>query len=150
MADFDEQWEQFKENVSDLLVEAMYEETPVSDSINDPMPGALAESHDYRDGDGGRLEIISDDPRGIPLARYVILGTQPHPIDPLGPWPLHWLDAGGGDVFAWHVDHPGTQPNPFNQRAWENVRDDVVTEFARTVGKGVALALLNPWRDRGI
>ncbi len=149
MADFDEQWEAFKESVSDILVDAMVEETPVSDSINDPMPGTLAASHEDRDGEGGRLEIYSDDPRG-PIARYVILGTQAHPIDPLGPWPLHWLDAGGGDVFAWHVDHPGTSPNAFNQRAWENVRDEVVTEFKQTVGTGLALAYLNPWRGKVI
>ena len=150
MADFDEHWAQFKENVSDTLVNAMAEETPVSDSPNDDMPGTLAESHSARDGDEGRLEIISDDPRDIPLAKFIILGTKPHGIDPLGPWPLHWIGAGGEDVFAMHVDHPGTDANPFNQRAWENVRDEVVTEFKETVGKGYALAYLNPWRNKKI
>lgn len=150
MADFDEYWEDFKATVGPILVDAMAAETPVSDSPNDPMPGTLAESHSYQDGDEGRLEIISEDPRGIPLARFIIRGTQPHPIDPLGPYPLHWIGGGGEDVFAMHVDHPGTAPDPFNQRAWEDVRDEVVAEFKQTVGKGYALALLNPWRNKKI
>jgi hypothetical protein len=150
MSQFSDAWETFKEQVSDQLVQEMSDQSPISDSIDDPAPGTLADSHSAQDGDGGRLEIVSTDPRG-PIARYVILGTQPHPIDPVVANALHWHDQGtGDDVFAGHVDHPGTQPNAYNEVAWENQRDAVVQQFKTTVGKGVALAYLNPWRNKKI
>ena len=142
MTAFDTAWAAFKEEAAPRLVDEMEAASPVD-------TGQLAASHSARDGDGGRLEVVSTDDRG-PIAMYSIRGTRAHPIDPLGPWPLHWVGPGAEDVFAMHVDHPGTSPNPFNERAWEAARDDVLRMFRDTVGRGVALAYLNPWRGRVI
>ena len=42
-------------------------------------------------------------------ASWTDSGTDPHPIpiDSTGPWPMHWEDDMRGEVFAWHVEHPG-------------------------------------------
>lgn len=147
MPSFDAAWTAFKREVSEQLVEEMSLQSPVGDSLNDPAPGTLAGSHSARDGDGGRLEIISDDPRG-PIAAYVIRGTGPHPIDPVNATYLHFFAEDGTEVFTQHVEHPGTAPNAFNERAWEAQRDDVIRRFKTTVGRGLALAYLNPWRRK--
>jgi hypothetical protein len=52
----------------------------------------------------------------VPYARYVLDGTRPHEIRPRTAKALHWKDA-GGDVFAQVVNHPGTRPNKFPERA---------------------------------
>ncbi len=139
MGAFEDAWADFIEQVGPQLVEEMTNQSPVR-------TGTLAASHDYRQGEDGSLEVFSDDPDG-PIAAYVIRGTRPHPIEPTGPWPLHFF-VDGEEVFTMHVDHPGTDANPFNQAAWEAQRDDVLQKFAETVGKGYALAYLNPWRGR--
>ena len=141
---FDDAWESFKREVEGQLVDEMSAQSPIGDPLNDPAPGTLAASHSSRDGDGGRLEIVSTDDRG-PIAKFVIRGTAAHPIDPVNARFLHFF-VGGDEVFTRHVDHPGTSPNPYNQAAWEAQRADVVGKFAKTVGRGYALAVLNPWR----
>jgi hypothetical protein len=146
MAAFEEGWLAFKKAAGDILVSEMSAQSPIGDSVNDPTAGTLAQSHSARDGDGGRLEIVSTDSRG-PIAAYVIRGTEPHPIDPVTASVLHWVGP-DGDVFASHVEHPGTQPNPYNERAWEAKRAEVVTLFKATVGSGMVAALLNPWRGK--
>jgi hypothetical protein len=45
-----------------------------------------------------------------PYALYVECGTDPHPIDSHGPWPLR---SRSGQVFGRHVNHPGTHAQPF-------------------------------------
>lgn len=138
---FDDAWQQFEEIAGDALTEEMGLQSPVA-----PVDGGtLAASHAWRDSEG-TLEIYSGDERG-PIAQFVIRGTAPHPIDPVYAKMLHWVDLGtGDDVFAHHVDHPGTQPNPYNVRAWEARRDDLVREFARLCGRDRVLAMLNPFR----
>ena len=148
MDGFDEGWVAFKRAAGPLLVAEIGAQSPIGDGANDPTAGTLAASHSARDGDGGRLEIISTDQRG-PIATYVIRGTRPHPIDPVNATVLHWVGP-EGDVFARHVEHPGTAPNPYNQRAWEARRAEVVGLFKATVGTHMVLALLSPWRNRKI
>jgi hypothetical protein len=145
---FDARWELFKREVEGQLVDEMSAQSPVGDPLNDPAPGTLAASHSSRDGDGGRLEIVSTDARG-PIARFVIRGTQAHPIEPVSARALHFF-VDGDEVFTKHVEHPGTSPNPYNRVAWEAQRPDVVHRFAVTVGRGYALSVLNPWRNRKI
>ena len=148
MPTFDELWATFKEEVGPQLVSEMSAQSPVGEPPNDPAPGTLRDSHSYRDGDQERLEIISTDARG-PIAKFVIRGTSgPYPIVPVRAEFLHFWGGDGSEVFTKHVMHPGISPNPFNQVAWENQRDDVVQQFKVTVGKGLALAYLNPWRNR--
>ena len=142
MGEFEDKWADFIEEVGPQLVDEMSAQSPVD-------TGTLAASHGYRQGEDGSLEVFSDDPDG-PIAAYVIRGTKPHPIEPVTAQALHFFASDGTEVFTQHVDHPGTAPNPFNQAAWEAQRDDVVKKFGQTVGKGYALALLNPWRNRSI
>lgn len=51
-----------------------------------------------------------------PYAKYVIEGTGPHIIRARAARALHWKDA-SGDRFARAVNHPGTKPNRFPERA---------------------------------
>jgi len=59
----------------------------------------------------------------VPYGPYVSLGTAPHDIYPVNARALHWLSGIaptvglGGDVFAMHVRHPGTKPNPYMDKA---------------------------------
>jgi hypothetical protein len=147
MPGFLEGWETFKRVAGPRLVEEVAAMSPVGDPLNDPAPGTLQQSHSARSGDGGRLEIISTDPRG-PIAAYVIRGTAPHGIDPVNAPLLHWIGP-DGDVFARHVDHPGTRPVPYPEYAWENVRGEMVALFRATVGPAV-LSILNPWKNKVI
>ncbi len=135
---FKEDWDQFCGDVGPVLSEEMAIQAPYA-------TGQLSASHTWRK-DGDRLEIVSEDSRG-PIARYVVAGTQPHPIDPVNGEYLRFVDPGGdGFIFARHVDHPGTAPDPYNQRAWEERQEEVVRHFADTVGRRYALRLLNPFR----
>jgi hypothetical protein len=75
--------------------------------------GALKHSISYRRTVTG-LQVVSS----AHYATYVSYGTGPHPIDPVHARVLHWVDKKSGtEVFAMHVDHPGTRPNPYPQRA---------------------------------
>ena len=140
MGEFEDRWADFEEAVGPTLVDAMAEEAPRD-------TGFLAdESQSWQDTDG-RLEIVSTDERG-PIAKFMIRGTQPHDIYPVNAQALHFIGADGTDVYTMHVSHPGTQPTPYNQRAWEDVRDEVVAEFKERVGRQYVLSLLNPWKNR--
>lgn len=48
---------------------------------------------------------------------YVINGTPPHPIRPRPPKRALRFTVGGRIVFARLVNHPGTQPNDFMNKA---------------------------------
>jgi hypothetical protein len=60
-----------------------------------------------------------------PYAGFVIAGTSPHPIYPKNVKALHW-----DDVFALHVNHPGTQPDPFPQRAIDHLLPELTASLA--------------------
>ena len=53
-------------------------------------------------------------------AKFVIEGTGPHVIRSTGPWPLR--NRATGQVFGPVVNHPGTAPNNFVERAVATVR----------------------------
>lgn len=61
----------------------------------------------------------------VPYAEFVIAGTAPHPIYPKNVRALHF-----DDVFAAHVDHPGTKPNPFPQTAIDRLLPEMTTSLA--------------------
>lgn len=52
-----------------------------------------------------------------PAVGYVINGTPPHPIRPRPPKRALRFTIGGRVVFARHVNHPGTKPNDFLNKA---------------------------------
>lgn len=135
---FDEQWQAFEQEAGPLLADEVSNQAPVE-------TGWLANNQDWRDQEGV-LQVYETDNRG-PIPAYVIRGTMPHPIDPVRAQMLHWVDRETGeDVFARHVDHPGTAPNPYNLRAWQAQRETLVRRFAQMCGRDMALAFLNPWR----
>jgi len=53
---------------------------------------------------------------GLFYGRYVVEGTKPHTIRPTHGRVLRF-EVAGGVVYATSVQHPGTKPNPFPQRA---------------------------------
>jgi len=134
--DFDTAWAAFEAEVGPILVDAVSAEAPVD-------TGQLAnETQDWQD-DNGELQIISTDDRG-PIAKFMMWGTVAHDIVPVNATALHFIGGDGSEVFTQHVSHPGTAPNPYPERAWENVKDEVLARFKQTVGIGLALAYLNP------
>lgn len=52
-----------------------------------------------------------------PAVGYVINGTRPHPIRPRPPKRALRFTIGGRIVFAAAVNHPGTKPNDFLNKA---------------------------------
>ncbi len=55
---------------------------------------------------GSKWEIISPAKYSI----FIEKGTKPHEIKPKDKSVLHWIDSGGGHIFAKRVMHPGTRP----------------------------------------
>lgn len=87
--------------------------------------GSLKESMKsrYEYGPDPRIMIGSELTRGdshVSALGVVEMGTDAHSIDPVNAKALRFT-SGGGVVFAGHVDHPGTKPNPFVERAMRTV-----------------------------
>ena len=143
MSSFDDAWAEFEQEAGPILSDELSLEAPVGD---DDMAGTLADSMEWKDQDG-TLTAGSSDPRG-PIAAYVTRGTREHDIYPVYANALHFFASSGDEVFTQHVHHPGTVANPFHVTAWENVRPDIQQMFRDTVGAGVTLSYLNPWRNR--
>ena len=61
---------------------------------------------------------------------YVVSGTAPHEIRPVGASCLAFRAMSGAMVFTRLVRHPGTKPNPFLEEAAEKTRDQVDEVFA--------------------
>lgn len=67
----------------------------------------------------------------VALAKYasfVAEGTKPHTIYPKDRVALRWFSAGGQVHFASHVNHPGTAPINFMERATEKFQEVVERE----------------------
>ncbi len=67
-----------------------------------------------------------------PLASYAIFlekGTVPHLIRPVNASVLAFEGSSGEMVFTRLVRHPGTQPNPFMQRAADATEGEVKNVF---------------------
>ena len=67
-------------------------------------------------------------------AIHVEFGTAPHEIVPKNAKALHWVDAGGADVFAKRVHHPGSRAHPFLRpaadREFPNLADRIRARLA--------------------
>lgn len=63
-------------------------------------------------GRGLEARIMSS----APYAKFVTQGTAAHTIEPRTALALHWVSK-GSDAFARRVNHPGTRPNLFVQKA---------------------------------
>jgi hypothetical protein len=130
-------------DVRPLALTALKARAPVGKG---PTAGKLRDSIGARiEPSAGRMWVVlySTDP----VARFVVGGTRPHVIMPhartrggwtgaytgrpgVGQHSLHWV-AGGGDVFAWKVNHPGTKPDPFPERAIAPLRGLLMERFAK-------------------
>lgn len=85
--------------------------------------GRLARSiHTRARGAGGRFSSVGgaqiaayEVVAATPYAGFVSKGTRPHVIRSRGPWPLRNRET--GQVFGPVVNHPGTRPNDYLQRA---------------------------------
>jgi HK97 gp10 family phage protein len=69
-----------------------------------------------------------------PYAIYVEEGTQPHEIVPVNARALRF-DVGGQVVFAMHVNHPGTRPQPFVRETAEETRKRVTYFFRQLIAE---------------
>lgn len=61
-------------------------------------------------------ELVIRFTSAAPYAGFVLGGTRAHEIRPRNASVLAW-DGPGGPVFARRVNHPGTRPNRFPERA---------------------------------
>jgi hypothetical protein len=70
-----------------------------------------------------------------PYAKYVLGGTKPHVITARNAKALRWIpNRGHGTAqFARSVNHPGTRPNPFPERAIAPMREVILRAFTDAV-----------------
>lgn len=69
------------------------------------------------------------------LAGWLKHGTRPHLIEPRQKKALHWTSS-GGDFFAKSVQHPGTSPNKWEEKAYEEAAI-VMREHGNKIGSHV-------------
>lgn len=107
--------------------------------------GAFSEGIRYRTEDTGhstRLTFYVGGEHAFVLP-FLVEGTVPHLIPSGGAeeqiakgYPLHWVDESGADHFAWEVWHPGTDPDPFLDIAFDAMEPQR-TNMLRTVATRV-------------
>jgi len=61
---------------------------------------------------------------------------------------LHWVDENGQDVFAMQVGP--TQPNPYPQRGWDKVREEVREDLTQRMTKAALSELLSTAKLGGL
>ena len=64
-------------------------------------------------------------------ASYVLRGTKPHIIRAKRPGGYLRFTTGGQVVYRRMVHHPGTRPNPFNERALKSIMPRVESALRR-------------------
>jgi hypothetical protein len=107
--------------------------------------GKFAEGIRYRTDDigkGTRLTFYVGGEHAFVLP-FLRDGTVPHLIPSGGAaeqiakgYPLHWVGEDGADHYAWEVWHPGTDPDPFLDIAFdamEPLRTNALRSVARRV-----------------
>lgn len=62
---------------------------------------------------------------------------QTYPIDPVNGKALHWVDDGGKEHFAFHVNHPGIRP----RLVYRGARDEIITKALDYLGDALALKM---------
>lgn len=101
-----------------LVREALKREAPVAKPSPDGRKGGrLRDSIRYeRETAAGSVTAVFT--ANVPYARYVLEGTGPHVITASAARALRFYPAGGDTaVFRRSVNHPGTKPDPFPERA---------------------------------
>ena len=107
---------------SRVVTAELAREAPVGQGDN---AGALRDSIGEPAIETGAGRVSMTWTSAVPYAGFVIEGTSPHPIYPVNVRALHW-----DSVFAAHVDHPGTKPNPFPERAIDRLLPELTSSLA--------------------
>lgn len=115
MAEWAKKW-------SRLVTRELADEAPVG---QDADAGRLRDSIHEPGVEAGGGRVAMTWTSEVPYAEFVIAGTAPHPIYPKNARALHW-----DDVFALHVEHPGTKPDPFPQRAIDRLLPEMTASLA--------------------
>jgi len=115
-------------NMAEQIADYMRQEVPVrSGKLRDSIRVKVEDS---------RIVI---GPEGVDYAVYVEYGTKPHEIRAKNNGVLAFT-VNSKTVFATVVQHPGTDPNPFAQRAaqrfLDNLTDAVGNEGVRLITEG--------------
>lgn len=78
---------------------------------------------DFKMTERGMEISVGVDPGGriAGYADYVSRGTRPHIIRPRKPKGMLAFKVAGRTVFARHVNHPGTRPNPYLTRFMDEI-----------------------------
>ena len=92
----------------------------------------------YETSAGGQMELRVTDPQ--PLGRWIRMGTRPHVIVPVRARALHFFTRGGVEVFTRRVHHPGTKPNPYQERTMQRMLPEIEISLAK-LGKAVTTEL---------
>ena len=92
--------------------------------------GALVRSIHIEPAQGYLARIVAD----APHARFYEYGTRPHRIEAKNGKALYFQVNGKG-VFARSVNHPGTKPHPFMQKAADYARVLIVAEMRAALNK---------------
>ncbi len=123
--EFDEVVQKLSGPLRQKLIEKLADVAYVSAFFGAPWrTGKLAASIVKQVGDGeASIQALA------PYAVYVVNGTAPHEIRPVNARVLAF-EVGGKMVFTAVVQHPGTKPNPFMQRAVEDARGKAEESFA--------------------
>lgn len=126
-----------------LVLPVLQQEAPVGQDTSNPYSAAPQTPPGYlRDtlrgvvtGRPGQATVTftSD----APYTRFVIDGTAAHMIYPVNSRVLAF-QVGGEFVFARAVNHPGTQPNPFPQRALDATAAERAAIVHRAAGRIVS------------
>ena len=103
--------------------------------------GLFAAGIYYRTYDRGHTSEVRFYVRGEHafLLPMIVGGTKPHVIRPRGDYPLRFYwekgPSGPGEYRFMHVNHPGTQPNAFPERAYQRVGPDIIRDGQRVAVK---------------
>jgi len=108
------------EPVAEILADHMREEIPQPGLGQGYATGASRDSIEAEDF--GEYWIVGP---STGYTGFVEEGTAPHEIWPIDALALHWFDLAGGEHFAKHVYHPGTEPFPFIENTFASAENDV-------------------------
>lgn len=111
--------------VGPKIAKALKDEAPVGE---DPNSGTLKNSIQYqRSTSFGRVELRFH--TNVPYARYVVEGAGQHPIAARNAQSLHYTGRDGVEYFRRSVNHPGSKPNAFNERAYKKMLPEIAASF---------------------
>lgn len=116
--------------IRDIMLLALKFQAPVK-------TGALRDDISAKQYTGYNAGVTLKFVSSMAYAPFVLFGTRPHMIYASPGKALRFFARDGSLVFAKSVSHPGTQANPFPDRAWDDARDDVLSVLL-DAGKEVA------------